>query len=170
MSNPLSRFQPRASVSTRPGCCFICRGINGPFIDTQTTIDYEGAVYICFTCVEQMYEQCDFPVEPVQDRYPDGFKAGVEAGQQHTIEGLYEYLVSRAVPVLPAITLTAQSSDSLEDSDGGSQSTGKSGDKSDTKSDANNIGLEPVGKSSGKSGRNNVSSVTSHDPLADITI
>lgn len=38
-----------------PGCCWLCRSSNREYyIDTQQSIDFYGAVYLCDKCIEEM--------------------------------------------------------------------------------------------------------------------
>lgn len=63
MSNA-SRFIVVEKPILAPGSCKICRGCKGPLIDTGMRDPFEGATYVCFDCVKDMFNQ--FPAAPVE--------------------------------------------------------------------------------------------------------
>lgn len=60
MPEPRSRFAVMEAPMAAPGCCYLCRTANkenGPWVDTQVNKPFEGAVYICASCIRDMYAQ-----------------------------------------------------------------------------------------------------------------
>lgn len=90
----MSRFSVAKVASIAPGCCLICRGHEGPFIDCgfnhqfDNTIppEWDGAVYICQTCVSVMQgvlELSSTVVEQrIQNAYTEGMAEGVRRGKR----------------------------------------------------------------------------------------
>lgn len=55
MSDPVNgRFIVVERPPASPGVCFICKGIDGPMVDTQVTDSYLGVFYICKTCASEI--------------------------------------------------------------------------------------------------------------------
>lgn len=51
------RFHVHDQPPALPGCCYICRSVsNGPFVDTAVNEAGIGAIYICATCLKEMYQ------------------------------------------------------------------------------------------------------------------
>lgn len=50
------RFSVVESLVKQPGCCFFCRGLKTPMIDTAHWIPAQGVVYLCGDCISEMYE------------------------------------------------------------------------------------------------------------------
>ena len=58
-----TRFQVHENnVPKLPGCCGVCNGINGPFIDTHVSKPMFGTLYICGNCLTEMYGMLPQPV------------------------------------------------------------------------------------------------------------
>lgn len=79
---PLLTGQPQA----RPGACFVCSGINGPFVDTQRTDDFLGAFFLCYECIKEMAVVLDIvidinPVE-VHNAYMRGIRDASNAAKK----------------------------------------------------------------------------------------
>lgn len=52
----MGRFVAMNKPKALPGCCFICRSANnGPFVDTGKNVRGMGAVYVCATCLTEMF-------------------------------------------------------------------------------------------------------------------
>ena len=49
------RYPAIESPTKQPGCCFFCRGLKTPMIDTVHWIPAQGVVYICIDCITDMY-------------------------------------------------------------------------------------------------------------------
>lgn len=51
----MSRFTVVEQPVAAPGHCFLCRSVaHPPFIDTGLNIMFEGAIYICSSCLQEM--------------------------------------------------------------------------------------------------------------------
>ena len=56
----------RNSATLAPGCCWICRNNEGPFIDTQRDLGpvaADGQLYICDRCVGEMGVHLAYPTK-----------------------------------------------------------------------------------------------------------
>ena len=65
-----SRFTVLFAPVASPGCCFLCKGITAPFIDTQLSVKFHGSVIICINCVTDMFNQ--LPTGPIDDNMLQG--------------------------------------------------------------------------------------------------
>ena len=53
---PNDRFQVVETAILAPGCCSICKGSRGPFVDTAVNDPWNGHVYyLCFQCLKSIY-------------------------------------------------------------------------------------------------------------------
>lgn len=50
---PTSRFFRTNKPPAAPGACFVCRGVDGPFVDTRFDDRFLGSFYICKKCVAE---------------------------------------------------------------------------------------------------------------------
>ena len=50
----IGRFQIVNTLDKQPGCCFFCRGIKTPVLDTRHWIPGQGTIYICEVCLAEM--------------------------------------------------------------------------------------------------------------------
>ena len=61
----MSRFPAVDAPTKSPGCCWFCRDIKGPMVDTLTNVQYQGSIYICNTCLTEMYNNLNDAPEPI---------------------------------------------------------------------------------------------------------
>lgn len=54
MDAATSRFGVTDSALITPGHCLLCRGTQGPFVDTHVEDDFRGNAYLCVQCVTEM--------------------------------------------------------------------------------------------------------------------
>lgn len=130
MANPLSRFQPIARPQTAPGHCYLCRGIDGPFIHTGVNVKFEGMLIICEVCVKHMFEQLDLAVVKNQTEFDEHgaqrFAEGAAVGQNYVLESLRDF-VGEFVPAdySPAAPPSGSDSDSVADAEVISEDAGE---------------------------------------------
>lgn len=58
------RYQLVGAPPLQPGCCYLCRGTTGPFVDTGVNVKFQGQLYVCANCVNEMADLVG-PVEGV---------------------------------------------------------------------------------------------------------
>lgn len=133
--NPLSRFKPLAAPIARPGHCFLCRSINGPFIDPGLSIQWEGAVIICTNCIIEMHRQLGLESKINQEEFDLARAAaridGIREGTEKTLEAIRDFVDARSIAVASGISDDSVAN-SLEDADRVSEVDG-----SDESSDRN---------------------------------
>ena len=115
MANTLSRFQPIARPQTAPGHCYLCRGIEGPFISTGVNVKFEGMLIICESCIKHMFEQLDLAVVKNQTEFDEHgaqrFAEGAAVGQTYVLESLRDFVGE----FVPADYSPSSAGDSVED-------------------------------------------------------
>lgn len=104
--NPLSRYLRVEHLALSPGYCWTCRNNDGPFIDTQVNMDWDGRVYICETCIKEMHSQLGLDVvlnrEEVDQAAIQAFQEGFASGKAVALEAIQDAVsnaVSSVVPV-----------------------------------------------------------------------
>lgn len=104
--NPLSRYVRVEHLTLSPGYCWTCRSNDGPFIDTQVNMDWDGRVYICVGCIKEMHSQLGLDVvlnrEEVDQAALQAFQEGFASGKATALEAIQDAVtnaVSSAVPV-----------------------------------------------------------------------
>lgn len=154
MANTLSRFQPIARPQTAPGHCYLCRGIEGPFISTGVNVKFEGMLIVCKDCIQHMFEQLDLPVVKNQAEFDEHgarrFAEGAAVGQNYALESLRDF-IGEFVPVdySPAPASGSSSPDPVEDAEVISADTGETVSTDEGNSDGS---VEDSEGNSGESG------------------
>lgn len=172
-----SRFKVLEKPVVNPGCCFTCSGVSGaPFIDTGVDTQWDGAIYLCKRCIEEMARNLGLfepkeptvsvEVPPIEEKLAELLEAANMATVKMVGDVYNEYVnaVASSIPVTDSLSAglpVLESGDGEEGDSGDTQEsdTGNSGEGS-TDTDKSDSSSVKVSKSSGKSGRNNVSSDT----------
>lgn len=102
----MSRFTLVDQVPIAPGCCLVCRGYKGPFIDCgfnhqfDNTIppEWDGGVFICVTCINAMMSAAELSSTAVQDRMSSVYAQGVAEGVRRGKRKFDEFALTFATP------------------------------------------------------------------------
>lgn len=89
------RFRLVDSAPALPGCCLLCSGHNGPFIDTSLSLMGKGAVYLCKQCITEMYNEIPQPVveeEKPPPPTPEEIEAAVAKAKVDLDDFLNDYV------------------------------------------------------------------------------
>ena len=125
------RYLQRPAVS--PGCCKVCGAVDRPVVDFGLQDEFDGATYICVTCVSEAYEVVKYFAGDGADTAAHGTPLPAI-----DIEALNEFLrtaddtLSRIIAIVPDSYLLP---DDLEDAEDSAESNGES--VSDAPADGN---------------------------------
>lgn len=72
----MSRFTVVEQPVAAPGHCFLCRSVaHPPFIDTGLNIMFEGAIYLCTSCLREMFGMLPV-IKANQEQFLAAWRAG----------------------------------------------------------------------------------------------
>jgi hypothetical protein len=79
----MSRFNVTNKIEALPGCCFICHSSNrNAYVDTGINIEYEGAIFICDTCMSEMAGLLNFLSPDTHNDVKEKYKVLLAAYEQ----------------------------------------------------------------------------------------
>ena len=126
-----SRFNVVETLTKQPGCCFICRSIETPMLDTNHWIVGTGTIYLCKACVSEFYETLigqPEPVETVTTVTENAEDLNNVAGALNDISGVFVNCVAELRRITESVTEVKPQDDKGKPGEG----TGSDGTKSDS--------------------------------------